>query len=196
MSTVPHPLLSPQEYLARERLADYRSEFYGGEMFAMAGASWEHTLIKDNLAREAGNQSKNGPCRVLTSDLRVKVSGTGLYTYPDIVVVCDEPQFEDKMFDTLLNPRAIVEVLSDSTEKYDRGVKFAHYRQLPSVAEYVLVAQDRPLVERYVRQADETWVLTTFSDLTQTFAFGSIPVRVALADIYQGVEFPEAPLRL
>jgi Uma2 family endonuclease len=190
MSTAPTQLLTPQEYLARERLAESRSEFYRGEMFAMAGASWEHTLIKDNLAGEARNQLKDGPCRVLTSDLRVKVSATGLYTYPDVVVVCDEPQFEDNMFDTLLNPRVVVEVLSDSTEKYDRGTKFAHYRQMPSVQEYVMVAQDCPRVERYVRQDDGTWVLTVFSDLEQTFAFGAVHVQVALADIYRGVTFP------
>jgi Uma2 family endonuclease len=96
MSTVAKTVLTPQEYLTRERLANFRSEFYRGEMFAMAGVSWEHTLIKDNLARESGNQLKVGPCRVLTSDLRVKITATGLYTYPDMVIVCDEPQFEDK----------------------------------------------------------------------------------------------------
>src|ERR1700730_4264801 len=110
MSTVQKRLLSSQEYLTQERQANFRSEFYRGEMFAMAGASWEHTLIKDNLAREAGNQLKSGPCRVLTSDLRVKVSASGLYTYPDMLVVCDKPQFEDKVMDTLLNPRVVVEV--------------------------------------------------------------------------------------
>ena len=195
MSTVMKSLLSPQEYLARERQAAWRSEFYRGKMFAMAGASWEHTLIKDNLAREAGNRFKGGPCRVATSDLRVKVSATGLYTYPDLVVVCEPPQFEDQVQDTLLNPRVIVEVLSDSTEKYDRGTKFAHYRQLASVQEYVLIAQDRPLVERYVRQADDTWVLTTFGDLAGTFELGTIAARIPLAEIYRGVEFPETPSR-
>jgi Uma2 family endonuclease len=193
MSTVSKRLLSPHEYLARERLADVRSEFYRGEVFSMAGASWEHTLIKDNLAREAGNQLKSGPCRVLTSDMRVKVNRTGLYTYPDIVIVCDEPQFEDKVLDTLLNPRVVVEVLSDTTEKYDRGTKFAHYRQLPSILEYVLVAQDRPLVERYVRQTDDTWVLTAFSEMALTFAFGTIPVQIAITDIYREVKFPDTP---
>ena len=195
MSTVPKTLLTPQEYLARERQADFRSEYYRGEMFAMSGASWEHTLIKDSLASEAANQLKSGPCRVLTSDLRVKVQATDLYTYPDMVIVCAEPLFEDDTFDTLLNPRVVVEVLSPSTEKYDRGTKFAQYRQLPSVQEYVLVAQDRPLVERYVRQTDETWVLTAFSDLTQTFAFGAVPVQVPLAEIYRGVAFPETTNR-
>jgi Uma2 family endonuclease len=190
MFTVEKTLLTPQEYLAKERRAEFRSEFYRGEMFAMAGATWEHTRIKDNLARQAGNQLEGGPCQVATSDLRVKVRATGLYTYPDIVIVCDEPQFEDSQFDTLLNPRVVVEVLSDSTEKYDRGTKFAHYRQVPSIQEYVLVAQDQPLVERYVRQDDGTWVLTVFQDLAQTFAFGSVAAQVSLADIYRGVAFP------
>jgi Uma2 family endonuclease len=195
MSTAAKPLLSSQEYLTRERQADFRSEFYRGEMFAVSGASWEHTLIKDNLARKTGNELESGPCRVVTSDLRVKVPATELYTYPDFVVVCDEPQFEDDHFDTLLNPRALVEVLSDSTEKYDRGAKFAHYRQIPSLQEYVMVSQDRALVERYVRQADATWVLTVFDDLAQTFAFDSVPAQVPLAEIYRGVTFPETTSR-
>jgi Uma2 family endonuclease len=191
MSSVPKSLLTPQEYLARERKADFKSEYYRGEMFAMAGATWEHTLIKDNTARETGQQLRDGPCRVLTSDLRVRVDATGLYTYPDIIVVCDEPQFEDKMFDTLLNPRVLMEVLSDSTEKYDRGGKFKHYRQVPSLQEYILIAQDEPLVERHVRQPNGDWLMTEFRGLEQTFAFTSIPVKIALADIYRGVEFPE-----
>jgi Uma2 family endonuclease len=192
MSTASTQRLSPQEYLARERRAQFRSEYLRGEVFAMAGASYEHTLIKDNLAGEARNQLKNGPCRVLTSDMRVKVDASGLYTYPDIAFVCEEPQFEDATGDTLLNPRAIVEVLSDSTEKYDRGAKFGHYRQLPSLQEYVLVAQDRPLIERYVRQTDGSWNLVTFETLSQTLAFASIPVRVPLTEIYSGVKWAEA----
>ncbi|HEV2946480.1 MAG TPA: Uma2 family endonuclease [Gemmataceae bacterium] len=191
MSTAPTRLLSPQEYLAQERQADFKSEYFRGEVFAMAGATYEHTLIKDNLAREAGNRLKGSPCRVLTSDMRVKVSTTGLYTYPDIAIVCDKPQFEDDVFDTLLNPRAIVEILSDSTEKYDRGAKFGHYRQIPGLQEYVLVAQDRALVERFTRQADDSWVLTVFEGLSQTFGFASVPARIPLTEIYSGVEFPE-----
>lgn len=187
MSTAPKRLLTPQEYLAKERAADFRSEFYRGEVFAMAGATWEHTLVKDNIAGEARNQLKEGPCKVLTSDMRVKITATGLYTYPDIVIVCEEPQFEDNVFDTVLNPRTIVEVL------YDRGLKFGHYRQVPTIQEYVLVAQDRPLLERYVRQPDNSWLLTEFKDMTQSFAFGSIPVQIPLAEIYRGVKFPENP---
>ena len=195
MSTAQKTLLTPAEYLARERAAEFRSEFFRGEMFEMAGASLNHSLIKGNLACETGNQLKDGPYVVLTSDMRVKVSATGLYTYPDIVIVCGEPELEDKVHDTLLNPRVIVEVLSDSTEKYDRGTKFGHYRQLPSVQEYVLVAQGHPQVERFVRQPDETWLLTTFSGLTQLFDYAAVPAKVALAEIYRGVSLSETPER-
>ncbi len=195
MSTVQKTLLTPEEYLAREWAAEFRSEYFRGEMRAMERTNWQHSLIKGNLAGETGNQLKDGPCYVLTSDMRLKVNATGLYTYPDMVVVCEEPWLEDEFRDTLLNPRVIVEVLSKSTEAYDRGDKFAHYRQLPSVREYVLVSQDRPLVERFVRQPDDTWVLTEFSGLTQTFKFGTIAAAVPLADIYRGVSLPENPER-
>jgi Uma2 family endonuclease len=191
MSSALKPLLTPQEYLARERQADFKSEYYRGETFAMAGASWEHTLIKDNTAHEVRKQLEDGPCRVVTSDLRVKIDATGLYTYPDIIIVCDKPEFEDGVFDTLLNPRVLVEVLSDSTEKYDRGTKFEPYRQIPSLQEYVVIAQDQPLVERYVRQPNGDWLLTDFGDQTQPFVFASIPVKLAFTDIYRGVEFSE-----
>lgn len=195
MSAVPKQLLTPEEYLAQERLAKFRSEYYRGEVFAMAGTSFEHCLIKDNLARDAGNQLKGGPCHVVTSDMRVKVNATGLYTYPDIVIVCDEHQFEDDEFDTLLNPRALVEVLSESTEKYDRGAKFANCRKIPSLREYILVAQDQVLVERYVRQPDESWLLTIFTDAIRELEFTSVPVRVPLSEIYRGVELPPNPAR-
>lgn len=195
MSAAPKRLFTPQEYLAQERHATIRSEYYRGELFAMAGTSYEHCLIKDNLARETGDQLKGGPCHVVTSDMRVKVNATGLYTYPDIVVVCDQPEFEDAEVDTLLNPRALVEVLSESTEKYDRGEKFAQYRQVKSLQEYVLVAQDRPLVERYVRQPDGSWLMTEFADRAGVFEFASIPVRVPLTEIYRGVELAANPGR-
>ena len=192
MSSIPKTLLTPQEYLTRERRAEFKSEYYRGETFAMAGASWEHTSIKDNIAHFARYQLDDGPCRVLTSDLRVKVHATGLYTYPDVVVVCAEPQFEDDLFDTLLNPLCLVEVLSESTEKYDRGAKARQYRQIPSLQEYVLIAQEEPVVESYVRQADGGWLLHDVRGLTEAFAFASIPVKLTLADVYRGVEFPDA----
>lgn len=183
--------LTPEEYLARERQAEFRSEFYRGEMFAMAGASWEHTLIKDNLARLTGNVLEDSACVVLTSDIRVRVDATGLYTYPDLVVVCGKPEFEDSELDTLLNPTMLVEVLSDSTEKYDRGAKSAHYRRIPSLREYVLIAQDRPRIERFVRQEVGGWMLTEFNGFEGTFSYGSISAAIRISDIYRGVEFPE-----
>jgi Uma2 family endonuclease len=191
MSAIPKTLLTPEQYLAQERRAEFKSEYYRGEVFAMAGASFEHTVIKDNLARKAGNQLEGGSCRVLTSDIRIKVPATGLYTYPDVVVICDEPQFEDPHFDTLLNPRIIIEVLSDSTEKYDRGDKFRQFRDIPSLREYVLVAQNVALIERYVRQPNDDWLLTTFDKPSGTFEFVSVPVRIALSELYRGVNFPE-----
>jgi Uma2 family endonuclease len=189
MSAATKLKFTPEEYHARERRAEFKSEYFRGEIFAMAGASYDHTLIKDNLAREIGNQLKNGPCRVLTSDMRVKVEAAGLYTYPDIAVVCDDPKFEDAEFDTLLNPRVIIEVLSNSTERYDRGAKFRHYRNLASFQEYLLVAQHEPVIERYVRQGDDSWVLSTFMGIDAALAFQSIPVTVSLGDVYIGLTF-------
>ncbi|HZZ79784.1 MAG TPA: Uma2 family endonuclease [Gemmataceae bacterium] len=188
---MPKPLLSAQEYLARERKAAFKSEFYRGEMFAMAGASWKHNLITANVASETQQQLKSGLCRVVAGDMRVKVDLTGLYTYPDVVVVCEEPQFEDNMFDTLLNPRVLTEVLSDSTEKYDRGEKFKHYRQIASLQEVILVSQEEPYVERHVRQPNGDWLMTEFRGLDTTLSFTSIAVKIPLADIYQGVKFPK-----
>jgi Uma2 family endonuclease len=178
----------------QERRAPFRSEYYRGELFAKAGVNFVHNLIKVNLASEAGNQLKDGPCRVVTSDMRVKVDASGLYTHPDIVVVFDEPQFEDAVFDTLLNPQVIVEILSESTEKYDRGTKFEQDRKIPSLREYILVAQDRMYLERHVRQPDDSWLLTEFSGTAPAFEFVTISVRVPMTEIYRGVDFPAAPV--
>lgn len=195
MSAVPKPKLTPAEYLAIERAADVKSEFYNGEMFAMSGASYAHTLIKDNIAGELRAALKGGPCRTLSSDMRVLVSATGLYTYPDVVVVCGTPQFTDAQLDTLLNPRVIIEVLSDSTARYDRTTKFRHYQQVPSLLEYVLVAQDEPLVERFVRQTDDTWSFKVFADPAGAFALATVDASIQLAEVYRGVELPDRPLR-
>lgn len=187
--SIPKIRLSPTEYLHQERTVAFKSEYYAGETFAMAGVTHQHTRVKDNFARETGTQLLGGPCYVLTSDMRVKIDASGLYTYPDIVVICGQPTFEDQVFDTLLNPSAIVEVLSDSTEKYDRGVKFGHYRRVPAIREYVLVSQDSPLIERYVRQTDDSWLLTIFSGLDGQFEFSTIKVKITLADVYRGISF-------
>jgi Uma2 family endonuclease len=192
MSAAPKVRLTPEQYLAIERKAAFKSEFYNGEMFAMAGASREHNRVKENLIGELYARLKGGPCQSYSSDQRLKVSRTGLYTYPDIVIVCGEPQFEDAEVDTLLNPQVIIEVLSDSTEKYDRGKKARHYQQIASLREYVLVAQDEPVIERFVRQPDESWAKTFVEGLDREFAFATVSVRVPLADVYAGVTFPTA----
>jgi Uma2 family endonuclease len=147
-------VLTEDEYLAIERLAEFRSEFYNGEMFALAGASRRHNRIVTNLVIALGTQLRYRPCNVYSNDMRVRVANTGLFTYPDVVVTCGEEEFADDEQDTLLNPLVIFEVLSDSTEAYDRGKTFEHYQSIESLSTYVLVAQDAPRIERYVGQDD------------------------------------------
>src|SRR4051812_39435033 len=151
-------LLTAEQYLAIERKSEVKHEFYRGEMFAMAGASRAHNLIAFNFAVALGNQLADRPCEAYVGDMRVRIESTGLYTYPDIVVVCGEPKFLDGESDTLLNPTLIVEVLSPATENYDRSRKFAHYRSIPSLREYITIAQDRVWVERHVKR-DGEWSL-------------------------------------
>ncbi len=183
------PRFTPEQYLALERKADYKSEYRDGFIWAMAGASREHNLIAGNLHGEIRSQLKGRPCEVYTSDMRLRVSPTGLYTYPDVMAVCGEPQFLDDEVDTLLNPSMIAEILSPSTESYDRGNKFDQYRQLTSLREYVMIAQDKVLVERYTRQGEE-WLLTVFRNLDETLPLTSIGCEIALREIYALIEFP------
>ncbi|MCL4204088.1 MAG: Uma2 family endonuclease [Pirellulaceae bacterium] len=187
MSAVPKPLLTPQEYLSRERRAETKSEYLRGEMFAMSGASREHNLIATNVSAELQQQLRERPCEVYQADMRVKVSPTGLYTYPDVTVVCGEPQFEDAEVDTLLNPTVLVEVLSPTTADYDRGGKFTHYRRLASLQEYVLISQDRPLVEHYVRRGADEWLLTEQRGLDEVLVLPSIGCQIPIAEIYRKV---------
>ncbi|NUQ62714.1 MAG: Uma2 family endonuclease [Pirellulales bacterium] len=191
MTTVPKRHLTPEEYLAKERKAEFKSEYYDGEMFAMSGASREHNLIAGNVNGEARNQLRDRPCEVYQSDMRVKVSRTGLYTYPDVVIVCGEPRFEDAEVDTLLNPTVVFEVLSKSTEGYDRGTKSEHYRRIPSLREYVLIAQDRCHVERFSRQPDNRWLLWESEDLEAILDLPSVGCEMKLSDIYAKVELGE-----
>ncbi|TMA53915.1 MAG: Uma2 family endonuclease [Deltaproteobacteria bacterium] len=188
MSSQPQPRYTPQEYLALERKAEHRSEYFAGEIFAMSGASERHNLIALNVAASLHAQFRNRSYKVYASDMRVKVSATGLYTYPDVVALCGEPQFDDEQKDTLLNPTVIIEVLSPSTEAYDRGDKFGHYRKLASLAEYVLISQDKPHVEHYVRQPDNQWLLSEASSLQDSVQLPSINCTLVLAEIYEKVE--------
>ena len=179
--------LTPEEYLSLERKAEIRSEYLDGDMVAMSGASREHNLIVGNLVRELGIQLKERPCEVYANDMRVKVSATGLYTYPDIVALCEEARFEDDRRDTLLNPAIIVEVLSDSTESYDRGAKFAHYRKVPSLIEYVLVSQREYRIEQYARQPHGPWLRSEVRGLAGKLDLLPIQCAVELKEIYARV---------
>jgi len=191
MSLQPKPRLTPEDYLALERSADFKSEYFNGEIFAMTGASESHNTIVVCDSFEIRQQLKKRPCKVYANDMRVKVDPTGLYTYPDVVVTCGKAQFDDTHLDTLLNPILIVEVLSDSTEAHDRGRKFEHYRKLGSLVEYVLIAQNRPHIESYRRQADQQWLLTECSDFDGTLRLLSIDCDLALAEVYDKVELLE-----
>jgi Uma2 family endonuclease len=190
MSTAEKRQYSIQEYLDIERASETKHEYYQGEIFAMGGASLAHTDIVSNLVKRLGNFFEEGSCRALPNDIRVKVDATGLYTYPDVTVVCSQPQLEDGVFDTLLNPKLIVEVLSESTEAYDRGQKFAHYRTIDSLEEYVLVSQDDDLVEVFTRQENGQWLLSEARRRDSSIYLRSLDCRLSLQNIYQRVEIP------
>lgn len=184
MSSQPNTYISPEEYLAAERRAEYRSEYFAGEMFAMAGASKRHNLITGNISRVLGNQLLERPCNVYSVDMRVKIGETVKYTYPDIVATCGEEQFEDAESDTLLNPMLIIEVLSPSTEGYDRGKKFEAYQRIASFVEYVLVAQEPYRVEHFVREGERRWSYSEYRDAHDVIRLNSIGCELTLKDIY------------
>ena len=180
--------LTPEEYIAAERKATLKSEYLSGEIVAMSGASNEHNLITMNTANGLYNQVTDRGCRVYASDMRIGIGVGVSYFYPDVTVVCDEPSFEDDAFDTLTNPKVIVEVLSPSTEAYDRGEKSARYRQLESLQEYILISQDQVHVEHYLRQGKQ-WILSEFSALENVLPLISIEAELSLRQIYRFVEF-------
>ena len=181
-------LLTPEEYLVMEREAAFKSEYRDGKIVAMPGASHKHNLIAGNIFGEIYVQFRDRTCVVYVNDMRVKVSDTGLYTYPDVVVVCDEPRFDDNHFDTLLNPTVLVEVLSPSTENYDRNDKFLSYQILESLQEYILVSQNGVHVEQYIHQ-DGKWILREFRSLDDVLQIASIECELALRAIYAKVKF-------
>lgn len=177
------------EYLALEREAVEKHEFLDGQIYAMAGASVRHNRITLNIGGELRAALRGSRCEAFPSDLRVRVSATGLYTYPDISVVCGEPEFEDDGVETLLNPTVLVEVLSPSTADYDRGAKFEHYRALPSMREYLLVDQHRAHVMHYRRQDEGTWLLAETRDLDDAIRLPSLDIELKMSEIYARVEF-------
>ncbi|XZE20514.1 Uma2 family endonuclease [Pirellulaceae bacterium SH449] len=194
MSTQPILTLSPQRYLAQERAASFKSEYYQGETFAMAGASREHNLIVANLVGELRQALKDSNYEVYPSEMRVKVSASGLYTYPDVTIACGKPEFEDNELDTLLNPIVLIEVLSNSTEAYDRGTKAAHYRRLPSLQHYVLVSQYCCSVEIFSRSSDNIWTLSEASHLTESLRLQSPQVAIPLTEVYRNIQVDDLKL--
>ena len=179
-------VFTPEEYLVSERKATLKSEYLNGEILAMSGASLAHTRITADIVTELNNQLRGGECEVISNDMRVKTGPKGAYFYPDVVVFCGEPEVEDNVFDTLLNPILVIEVLSPSTEVYDKGEKFRHYQELTSLREYVLVSQDRVRVEQY-RLAKTQWVQTEFRSPEDVLPLASIGCELPLRDIYRRV---------
>ena len=189
MSAAPIRRVTPEEYLAFERQAQRKSEFYNGEIFAMAGASRKHNLIVTNLARELSQQLKDKPCEVYSSEMRTRIPN-GPYVYPDVVVVCSEPQFEDEGLDTLTNPLVVIEVLSESTADFDRGTKFHHYRQIASLGDYIVVDQAEPHIERFSRGPGGVWQLEDVTGLSAVLTVESLGCSLPLSEIYLKVTFP------
>ena len=194
MTSQPKTYLTPEEYLDIERQNEYKSEYIDGEMVAMVGASRRHNIITFNLAGELHRQLEGRPCEGYVNDMRVRIVSKReyAYTYPDVAVVCGEPQFEDGHLDTLLNPTVLIEVLSESTELYDRGKKFGLYRTIESLAEYVLVTQDECKVEQYVKQSDGRWLLSDHRSLDDVLELASVQCSLGLREVYAKIVFPRA----
>ncbi len=191
MGALPKRYFTPEEYLILEDQAAYKSQFVDGEIFAMAGAAPEHVEITDNLTFSLRSRLRGQPCRSYSNDMRVRTDPGGLWTYPDVVALCGEPLFDrtDRPA-TLLNPQVILEVLSPSTESFDRGDKLVRYRQLASLTDYVLVSTDRMLVEHHARQPDESWTLRTYDQPAQTLPLGVLGCELPLSEIYERVVLP------
>lgn len=197
MSALPKPVYSADEYLALEENADYRSQFYFGEIFAMngefsamAGASRQHNIVGGNVYANLHFQLRNRDCEIYQNDMRVKVS-EDFYTYPDVVIVCGKPQIEKKRGENLLNPLVLIEVLSPSTEKFDRGEKAQLYRSMPSLKEYVLISQDKSHIEHFIRQENGEWIFTEISEMSDSLQLPTIECEVSLSEIYAKIDFTE-----
>jgi Uma2 family endonuclease len=183
--------LTEEQYLALERAAEFKSEYFDGEMFAMSGRSMQHARLQQNLTTELSIALRGGRCEAFGSDLRVRVSSR-MYTYPDVSVVCRKPLLADDRQDVLLNPVAVFEVLSPSTEKYDRGLKLQRYRTITTLQDYILVSQSELRIEQYTRQENNLWILRDYESLDEELTIASIGVSLPMRRIYDRVEFPAA----
>lgn len=192
------PVITPEEYLSLERAADFKSEYFDGRIYQMAGASPEHSAIVFNLYTEVGVSLRGKPCRGLSNDTKVRsgelvMSGKkGLFSYPDLTIICDEPLFHDEHRDVLINPKVIFEVLSPSTEVFDRTKKFFRYQTIETFTDYILIAQDEPRIEHLIRQPDGGWTLYVYTGLENSFHIASIDCTITLRGVYAGINFPEA----
>jgi Uma2 family endonuclease len=187
--------ISPEEYLTSERESEIRNEYFDGEIFAMAGASREHNQISSNIVRVLGNQLLEKPCSVFSSDMKINIREVGKYTYPDIVVVCEKEEFEDGNNDVLLNPIVIIEILSDSTEAYDRGENFAHYQLLTSFVEYILISQYFYRVEKFTRRDDETWIYSKYQTAEHIVSIEAVNCEIPVSEIYRKVNLKQHHLK-
>jgi Uma2 family endonuclease len=192
MSAVPVATVSRAEYLRRERLAAFRSEYHRGRVIAMAGASRVHNRIVTNVSTSLDIQLRACPCNVYSSDMRVSVLGGDHYVYPDLVVTCGHEEYEDSEFDILVNPLVVIEVLSESTEAYDRGEKFRLYQTIPSLREYVLVSQTSRRLEIYRKQPDGSWLYQSSSFAPPPLRIESVDCTLTFDDVYLTVEEGEA----
>jgi Uma2 family endonuclease len=190
MAAQPHQRLSEEDYLRLERESDVRHEYLAGEIFAMVGASKDHNRIVTSTSFALYAQLRKRPCDLFANDMRVKVGTSGLYTYPDLTVICGEPLFFEEDSNTLLNPTVIIEVLSPSTEGYDRGKKFQHYHALRSLKEYLLITQDAYHIDQFVRKGEANWLFTDYDGLAANLNLASIDCTLALADVYEKVDLP------
>lgn len=193
MVAKPQKFYSPEEYLALEELAEYRSEYYRGEIFAMSGGSVNHNRIAKNVVITLDAALASKPCETFITDMRLLVKKNGLYTYPDVMIVCGRLEFATGRTDTLTNPVAIIEVLSESTQAYDRGAKFELYRALETLQDYVLIDQSRVHVEYFHKLDDGRWVLAEFNELVMVLLLESVGVELSLSQVYQRVEWETNP---
>jgi Uma2 family endonuclease len=184
MASVPNYYVTPEEYLALERNAEFKSEYMDGVVYTFAGGSKRHNLIVANIIITLGGQLKGRPCKVYPSDLKVRVPNSKRFFYPDVSVVCGDDDFADEEQDVILNPTLIVEVSSETTAAFDRGKKFLSYQQISSLQEYLLVSQDEILVESYSRQGNDTWLYTKVTGLEASFTLPSIECELGLKDVY------------
>lgn len=183
------PFLSPDDYLAMERTAEFKSEYVDGEVFAMSGGSMPHSVIAVNLTRHVSDQLEGKPCLALNSDMKVWIGEANQFAYPDLSALCGDPEFYDDQQDVITNPSFIAEVLSPSTELYDRGGKFRKYQRLPSLREYLLLSQTERLAELFLRQEDDTWNLRVLDNDQDCLQIPSLGVEIPLAKLYDKVDF-------